>query len=213
MNYVLTPEHWSLVMDGIIAAGADDWPTKPRVLWQQADQSTGSGGPTGVMIAFYLPGQVGQELVGLGAALPADSMHVTVAFLADNAEALSRSGKVGNLQKAVAGWARLTSPMAAHLNGIGVFNPGPQSDTPVTYANVDCPDLAAARHALIESLVGSGLEVDASHGFTPHATLAYGDLSGQIERPDLMVSLDTVTVAIGPARMGFKLGGVGSRLS
>lgn len=207
MDWMITDRHWEAVMGRIVSVAHDDWPEKPYVLWQQADAPSG---PSGVMIAFYLDGSTAQQLVGLGATQAADTMHTTLLFLADSAEKLSRSDRIENLKAAVEGWARVTSPMPAEINGLGVFNPGPGSDTPVTYANVDCPRLPQARHALALAVSGAGLDIDSSHGYTPHVTMGYGDLSGQVERPDLSTTFDSVSIAIGPSRVSFKLGGVGS---
>lgn len=208
---MITARHWEIIMGRIVNAARDDWPVKPYVLWQQADQPN-SGGPTGVMVGCDLDSDAANRLVALGATQPAEKMHMSLLFLEDDAEELTRSSRVENLLAAVEGWARLTSPLEAKINGLGVFNPGPQSDTPVTYANVDCPALPEARQDLVHQIAAAGLRVDTTHGHVPHITCGYGDVSTKMQRPDVFTVFRTVTVAIGPSKVSFKLGGVGTRL-
>jgi 2'-5' RNA ligase len=131
----------------------------------------------------------------------ADELHLTLVFLgtagADVPESL-----LPTLLSTVKGWAATTPPITGYTSGIGVFaNPGET----VTYASVDCPALPAARQELVRLLTGEGLPVSATHGFTPHITLAYGDArDAEVSRLPLVFS--TVSVVYAGQRTDFPMG-------
>lgn len=151
----------------------------------------------GAMVALFPTPEVAAQLAQPGGE-PADDLHVTLAYLGPAANVEGED----SLRQAVAEWAAKTAPIGGSISGIGQFTAGP---TPVTYASVDAPTLAAARERLLQCLWYSWSSTTREHGFTPHITLAYDER--QITVPNLAVEFTEVTLAIGDQRETFPLAG------
>ena len=137
-------------------------------------------------------------------ALPGvDGAHVTLAYLG-RLGALPMGAVALDVARSVVGrWAASTPPMPARLSGVGRFH-GAEGEGDAAYLSVDAPGLSAARDALCRMLREAGLPVASSHGFTPHATLAY--LPPDAPTPDapcalpLALTLDAAAVWCGADR-------------
>lgn len=124
--------------------------------------------------------------------------HVTLAYLG-RTSALPM-GAVDLARAVVSRWASQTPPMPAAFSGVGRFLDA-EDGADAAYLSVDAPGLSAARDALCRELRAAGLAVSSSHGFTPHATLAY--LPREAATPaapcdlPLALALDTAAVWCG----------------
>lgn len=155
----------------------------------------------GAMVALFMPAVLAQELAIEGGE-PPEEMHLTLAYLGD-ADGIDSAE---DLAQVVAAWALETPVLVAQISGLGLFNPG-GDDPPVTYASVDAPDLADARHRLVEALKRSGFPASMEHGFTPHVTLAYANVIDQATVPETAFRFGAVTLAVGDERTSWPLSG------
>ncbi len=137
-------------------------------------------------------------------ALPGvDGAHVTLASLGRLGALPMGAVALDVARSVVARWASQTPPLPARLSGMGRFH-GAEGEGDAAYLSVDAPGLSAARDALCRMLREAGLTVAASHGFTPHATLAY--LPADAPTPDapcalpLALTLDAAAVWCGADR-------------
>ena len=168
---------------------------------------------TGVMVAFALPTRAAILLrraaieSGLKDAdvMPAEDMHVTLAFLGDIKEqGRDRQSLVQTLE----GFVATQIPIIGTVSGIGRFTKVPVGAKQVIYASFDAPDLPAFRDALVEHLDANGFTVNREHGFTPHITLAYvgRDVPTPNIEPDINLNFDALELAWGDERTRFRLG-------
>lgn len=137
-------------------------------------------------------------------ALPGvDGAHVTLAYLGRLGALPMGAVALDVARSVVARWASQTPPLPARLSGVGRFH-GAEGEGDAAYLSVDAPGLSAARDALCRMLREAGLPVASSHGFTPHATLAY--LPPDAPTPDapcalpLALTLDAAAVWCGADR-------------
>jgi 2'-5' RNA ligase len=163
---------------------------------------------TGVMVAFFPPDDMASDLaLDDESAEDPSELHVTLAYLG-RVDALSGEDQQ-RLRKLVEGFAHSAAPVDGLISGYGVFappsSPGAEDVTPVTYLSVDCPDLPAFRQRLVETLQAAGFAVAMNHGFTPHMTLAYGDMSGQCEPNSQEIEFDEISLVIGNERIDYPL--------
>lgn len=167
----------------------------------------------GIMVAFLLDGSTANHLLTLarGCGVPddcllsADDMHITLAYLGQLPAfpALDVDGIAAVLQDFARGW----SEISGSLNGVGRFVDGAECD--VLYINFDAPDLPKFRAALLYALLGNGIDPVLTHGFTPHATLAYIDKSTPTPTLPLLpfdVTFDTLTLVYGDDRLSIPMG-------
>ncbi len=129
----------------------------------------------GAMVAFVVPPEFAKTLalnkVGEGSkALPADGLHLTLAYLGDSAEIAPRQEETAVL---VSKFAVSHPPIKGVIGGTGTFDGGGDDGENAFYASFDSPDLPAFRQTLVEWLGVIGHKIDTDHGFTPHITLAY----------------------------------------
>lgn len=100
---------------------------------------------------------------------PADALHVTLlclnADLGVDPELLRRVA-----ENVIAAEALRSSPLHGTVSGLGVFA---GDDADVLYGSVDAPGLTDLRQRLIARLAQEGVQIDRTHDFTPHVTLAY----------------------------------------
>ncbi|MEV5944234.1 2'-5' RNA ligase family protein [Streptomyces sp. NPDC051994] len=127
----------------------------------------------GCMIALYPPPELAEQLAVEGG-LPADELHVTVAYCGDAADIDGDA-----LRETVAELAA-RRPFTAQLAGLARFAGGDQD---VLVALVDSPDLEDLRRDTLDALYERGVEIPREHGYTAHCTLSYLD-------PDEVAPLD-----------------------
>lgn len=166
------------------------------------------GEQRGVMVALYPDSVVAQQLASLpGATVPADQIHLTLAFLG-NVDALTDQ-QVARSLLTVSSMARDSAPLAGTVQGLGRFNATPSSDgQDVIYAVPDVPGLAELRHRIAGLLSDYGVPVSATHGFNPHLTLAYVEPGSEWPVPTvptLPLRLDRVSLVVGDRRLDFPL--------
>jgi 2'-5' RNA ligase len=157
---------------------------------------------TGVMVALYPTPDIAALLAQPGGE-PAETLHVTLAFLGDAYNLAA--AQVDRLKQTVASFASRTAPIVGEVSGVGHFTAGPE---PVTYASIDCPELAERRQSLVDSLTWDDdlPSPSTAHGFAPHCTLAYDDR--QVELPNVPLTFETVSLCVGGERTDFPLYGV-----
>lgn len=151
-----------------------------------------------VMVAFMVSGDTLPEINTIwpddSTVLSTVDHHVTLVYLG-SATDLKKAG-IGQdvILEKLRSFAEENKPVSGKVNGWGRFN---GDDADAVYLNFDAPDLPAFRQDLIESL-GNLLQVPASHGYTPHITLAYvpKDEPVDMEMPlHTELDFDTITLA------------------
>lgn len=128
---------------------------------------------TGIMVTFDLAAE-DAEALSIEGGEPPEDLHLTLAFLGTTIEA----GKDDDLyrrsvERAVARAVRGHGDLSGAIAGFGVFTGG---EEPVLVALFDSPQLPALRESIVDALDKAGVEVKRNHGFTPHITLAIGNI-------------------------------------
>lgn len=154
----------------------------------------------GVMVAFYLPATVAQQLAAIpGVQTPADQLHITLAYCG-RADDLADTQIAGAIVAAQA-MCRYQEPLKGTINGVGRFNASTNTDgKDVVYAVVDIPGLDQFRNSLLSYLRDRGCTVSDAHGFNPHVTLAYIDAGSEspiAAIPTMPLHLDAISVSVG----------------
>jgi 2'-5' RNA ligase len=156
-------------MDGVIhATEALDEPPHP----DDAEANTNaSPHDTGIMLAFFLPPELGQEIAMEGGEAPED-LHLTLVYLGHTDDWSPE--QLQQLPGLVSVYTANSQPMSGSLSGMGRFAASPSSDSrDVLYHSVDAPDLPAWRQGLVDWLEDGGFPQKSEHGYTPHVTLKY----------------------------------------
>lgn len=163
----------------------------------------------GVMVAFFVPSEIGEvlQVEGMKGALTPYEMHVSLVYLGT----INDVGDRVRLENALAKFASKMPVIDAVINGPALFN---GDDTRTLVALVDSPNLPGFRAGLLEVLDRIGVSVVREHGFIPHITLAYltdealGDLDiTDIASEELLIQFDKVYLAWGREVTAFDLGG------
>jgi hypothetical protein len=162
----------------------------------------GAAAPTGVMIAWMLPSYVAEK-VAIPGGEPAGDLHVTLAYLGDDAANLSADDQRKLIGITAEVCARHTAA-EGHLQGTGRFVNGEETDA--YWVGVNIPGLAAIREDLRQSLEAAGIPLQgrgAGADYTPHVTVAY--LPADTPTPAMdykpeSVCMDRLTVCVGPNR-------------
>lgn len=153
----------------------------------------------GVMVAFY-PQPDAAEALAVGDGEPVEQLHLTLAYLGMAADLEDRDA----VTQALATFAASSPPVDGIVSGTGAFEAGEER---AVVALVDAPALPEWRGRLVAALEAAGIEVDRTHGFTPHITLAYTD-ADDVEAPaGLDLRFDTVSLSWGRDRVDFTLRG------
>jgi 2'-5' RNA ligase len=162
----------------------------------------------GLMVAFYLPEEVAEELSIPGGEAP-EELHLTLSFCgltADlPADALEKAKTV------VCEFAKTHSPQHVQITGIGRFSGtagSPSSGKDIVYASVSSPDLNAFREALVARLTEAGVAPKSQFGFNPHVTLKYLNAHEDTpvnNIPKITVPLNTLCVASGDTHAEYSL--------
>lgn len=173
--------------------------------------TTKEAGHTGVMLAFFLPALVAQELTSQTATAgvtpePTDDLHLTLAYLGKTADLADSKYQILAGAERYARWA---PAVMGTISGVGRFQTDEGDGTNALYASFDAPDLSAWRDNLIQTLADQGgILPAANHGYTPHITLAYlptGTATPTLAIGQVPVTFDTLTVAWGDERIDFPL--------
>lgn len=192
-----------------LGSGSDTNNSRPRQIGATPQAKSAFGqtkalnqATAGTMVALFPPAPVARRLaLGTPDAEAADDLHVTLAYLGKGELDIDR------LQKAVANFALGAEPIEGRISGYGRFDIGDGEHA--VYASVDSPALPEFRARLVATLESFGFDVAKNHGFTPHVTLEYvGADAEDPAMPERMdVTFGTITVARGPDRQTFRLGG------
>lgn len=157
----------------------------------------------GMMVALMLPSDVAEKLAQPEGE-PASEMHLTLAYPGRMSELPSDAIKrvVAAVQQVCARHA----PLEGVVGGLGRFNASESSDgKDVLYASYDSPGLPKLREAVFDAMVTAGAPPKATHGFSPHITLAYfseGD-DFPVQRIDTApCRFDEVCVVVGDEIVG-----------
>lgn len=119
----------------------------------------------GCMIALYPPPELAEQLA-IESGLPAEDLHVTVAYLGTAADV------DGNVLREVVAELASRRPFTAQLAGLARFTGG---DRDVLVALVDSPDLEDLRRDTLDALYERGVQVPREHGYTAHMSISYLD--------------------------------------
>jgi 2'-5' RNA ligase len=120
----------------------------------------------GVMICFKVPPKLAKTLADLGTEDP-DNIHITLAYFGKPDEVDGDA-----LHEAVRSFAEKAPSLMAEVSGLGTFENDAEN---VLIATWDIPGIDRFRADMVEHCRGFDCEPYNNHGFTPHATLAYGD--------------------------------------
>lgn len=156
------------------------------------------------MVALLLPTPVGERLaLDDDDALPADELHVTLAYLG---EAVDDPDRLFTLLTAVRDGSVEHGPVSGTYNGVCRFTGDPDA----LVLTFDSPNIGGLRQDVVEALEAAGVEVSHEHGFTAHTTLRY--LGPKEDAPlgrvtPVEVSFDRVHLVYGDAAIPVPLSG------
>lgn len=153
----------------------------------------------GAMVALRPARDESEALAVLGGE-PAENLHVTVAFLASDADLIR--DRVPELLLELRAVARRHEVTAAQVAGCGYFTSDGE-DEPVV-ALVDAPGLDELRVEVADACARAGAPERSEHGFIPHVTLAYVPagtasawLGGGEEKYELPLTFDELELHVG----------------
>lgn len=162
--------------------------------------------PTGVMVAWFLPGHV-QDVVAVGGGEHPASLHVTLAYFGDVADMTVEDQRtlIG-----VIGEVTLKHTVKTGvLEGVDRFQNGEETDP--LFVGVNIPGLKELHDDIVQAAADVGIDVKglgAGENWTPHVTVAYiepeTDISHMVFKP-VDVDVSTVTVALGERRVELTL--------
>lgn len=199
-----------IVSERPVVGGAVDrqWTRKEKALLEEKGIWDTIAKYEGVMVAFFVPPEIAQDLEGRryptgSDVTPAGDMHVTLAYIPEIDDIAK-----GTLIQSVSEIAQGQGAISATLGGIGRFLNPQGDDRDAYYASVDAPALPAFRQCLVECLESRGITIATNHGFTPHCTLAY--IPSEAQTPDVLYkpiecTFDTLWVSWGDERVSFPM--------
>lgn len=157
------------------------------------------------MIAFMVEPHLAAHLQALATAaglqdlLPADEMHLTLAYLGKIDDLVrTEASDEENVAGILSTFVKDAAPICGSVNGVFRFVDGANKDC--ICVGFDSPDLPAFHLALKAWLDRNGIPYKTDHGFTPHITLAYIDKNLPTPTVPLQpvdVTFDTVTLMWG----------------
>lgn len=168
---------------------------------------------TGLLVALWLNAETARQLA-LPGGEPAEALHVTLCYCGDTTEMddLTLFRAVAAVDRSVS----YSAPLTGKVAGYGRFNASETSDgRDVFYAAVDVPALAELRQGIANELTWAGCPPRATHGFTPHITLAYLDpgAPNPVEAvPSWPLRFGAVTVRMGDQGLTIPLNGIAGPL-
>lgn len=174
----ILPDHLAVLLSSPGACSVRDGCGVPRV---NCKCLTGNQVHTGAMVAFFLDPEDAQTLAAQVGKLPAGSrlvpaeeMHVTLAYLGDVAELEADGKEQGRALEGLMHFAQHSTLVRGRVNGLARFLQVQDDGTQALVALVDSPMLARWRAGLLEMLeYGCDMHPMKTHAFTPHITLAY----------------------------------------
>jgi 2'-5' RNA ligase len=157
-----------------------------------------AGKHTSAIVALWLPIKEARKLAlssdNVKKAEGADELHITLAYLG---KADDLADKKQDILSALKLFGKRQKPLEGKISGCGRFQNTPDGGE-VFYASFDSPGLFEFRHNLILALESAGVEIDGTHGFTPHITLSYienGEQVPDLTMPDLQITFDEIRLA------------------
>lgn len=157
---------------------------------------------SGAAVVLPVPARLASQLA-LPGGEPADDLHVTLAYLGE-AETLGRDVRAA-LRTELAALAKDRVRLDVTLGGVGRFS-GETEDA--LYLSVDAPALHDLRAAVLAACERAGAIVDATHGYTPHLTLAYlahDDATPYDRAEPMRVTLERLGLWLGNERSAWPL--------
>lgn len=162
--------------------------------------------PTGVMVAWFLPGYQQQAVAIPGGEHPSE-LHVTLGYFGDAAD---MSVEDQRTLIGVVGEVTLKHhTLQGVLAGVDRFQNGEETDP--LFIGVDIPGLRELHDDILSAAADAGINVTglgAGADWTPHCTVAYVPPETDISTMDfapMPVTVDTITVAIAERRVDLKL--------
>lgn len=153
-------------------------PTRSAALLKEAVDKRKGG-----MIALYPSPEDAQALaLGFEGGIPADQLHVTLAYIEDRTKLPVTPAQVAHLVDVLAG---KTPAQMATISGIGRFGEINAKGTQPLYASVDSEAIHDLREHVEDALEAVGIVSSRKHGFQPHITLAY--LPANAQMPNLQL--------------------------
>jgi 2'-5' RNA ligase len=169
---------------------------------------------SGVAIMAFLPAISADrivlnpaDLLDGGDVVPSAELHLTLAYLGD-VEEFDMFDRL-QIAQVVQDVAKRWPPLMGQISGLGRFWMEEPGLSPF-YASFDSPSLPAFRQDLVDSLQAAGYEVDHTHGYTPHITLAYlpdASTTPRLSVPLLHMMLPDITIGWGDQQTKFDFQG------
>lgn len=175
------------VTTDVVAQDDEDITNKGQ---KQAVDNTG-----GAMIAF-VPSESIRESLSMRNGQPVDQLHVTLAFLGDNAEMSEDDRRA--IRAVTLATARRQRPITARFSGTARFQTDGELDPFV--ALLDSQELKDFREELVANLEAAEVEVSRKFSFTPHITLtmlAENQRTPNVELPSDDIILNDFVVVFG----------------
>ncbi|MCB0196374.1 MAG: HK97 family phage prohead protease [Anaerolineae bacterium] len=145
------------------------WPDAEKAKAEEEEPQDG-------MVALVVPADVaGLLALDVDGALPADLLHITLAYIPD-VSGIDTDALDIELSELALMWAAEMEPLTGTINGLGRFfgvenRYGDPADA--FHAIPDISPLPKFRGLVCEALENLGVEYSKQHGFVPHITLAY----------------------------------------
>lgn len=158
---------------------------------------------SGFLVALWLPSETAAK-IALSGGEPAADLHVTLAICGEASEIPELAQ--ARIITAIADTVMYRDKLEGSISGYGRFN-APEDEPEaqdVFYVTPDIPRLAELRQEIVNCLMSQGVPVNATHGFTPHITLAYldpGNDNPVSEVEPLPLVFDAVTIMSGSRRV------------
>lgn len=155
---------------------------------------------TSVVVALWIPEDKASKICLEKADLdenskpePAKNLHITLLYVG-KADALQDKREL--IETALETISKKFSPIKGKVQGVGCFSG--DGETKPFYASYDSPELPEIRQELVNVMESLGIELDKTHGFTPHITLAYLDKDSELPSvniPDTPIDFSHFTLA------------------
>ena len=166
---------------------------------------------TSAIIALWLESKDAHKLALKRKELPpdvtleeSDNLHITLVYLGKSKQ-LEPKRKL--IEETLAAFAKNHKTLNGEISGVGLFHGEEQGDQPL-YASYDCADLPTFRQELNDAMKTIGIDLDETHGFTPHITLAYlpqDSITPLIEVPKTDLAFKKVTLCWADDQKHFSL--------
>ena len=163
----------------------------------------------GVMIAFW-PDAATQKRIAVAGGEPADSLHITLAYLGKRDE--FDMNMLPSIEHSLRVFADTQPPVSGTLGGIGRFPATPNSDNKdVVYMGFHSDEIQDFRQKMMDCIEQAGARPRKNFGYTPHLTLKYVSPHAPhlLNTPEhVPVTFDKIVLSIGSERKEFPLTGM-----